>query len=101
MRLGCKSEPPSSEEQPVLLQYSVDGGSTWNMLEQFSFGENSRASHPSYVAIELPQHARTNSTKLRWWQPSFNGTFLEEWALDQVKLFDDINFFWMYIMKFF
>lgn len=91
LRLGCKSEPPSPEEQPVLLQYSVDGGSTWNMLEQFSFGENSRVSYPSYIAIELPQHARTNSTKLRWWQPSFNGTFLEEWALDQVFIGGDAN----------
>ncbi|KFM74530.1 Reelin, partial [Stegodyphus mimosarum] len=91
LRLGCKSEARSSEEQPVLLQYSIDGGSTWNMLEQFSFGENSRVSHPSYIAIELPHHARTNATKLRWWQPSFNGTFLEEWALDQVFIGGDAN----------
>ncbi|XP_054717283.1 reelin-like [Uloborus diversus] len=91
LRLGCKSEAPSSEDQPVLFQYSIDGGSTWNMLEQFGFGENSRVSHPSYIAIELPQHARTNSTKLRWWQPSLNGTFVEEWALDQVFIGGDAN----------
>ncbi|GIY36220.1 reelin [Caerostris darwini] len=91
IRLGCKSEAPSPEEQPVLLQYSVDGGSTWNMLEQFGFGESSKVSHPSYIAIELPHHARTNATKLRWWQPSFNGSFLEEWALDQIFIGGDAN----------
>ncbi|KAF8766780.1 Reelin like protein [Argiope bruennichi] len=91
IRLGCKSEPPSPEEQPVLLQYSIDGGATWNMLEQFGFGESSRVSHPSYIAIELPYHARTNATRLRWWQPSFNGSFLEEWALDQIFIGGDAN----------
>ncbi|XP_042898138.1 reelin isoform X2 [Parasteatoda tepidariorum] len=91
LRLGCKSSIPSAEEQPVLLQYSIDGGSTWNMLEQFSFGESARVSHPSYIAIELPHHARTNATKLRWWQPSFDGSFSEEWALDQVFIGGDAN----------
>lgn len=91
LRLGCQSKQPSVDENPVLLQYSVDGGATWNMLEEFSFGEGKRNPHASYIAIELPHHARSNSTKLRWWQPSFNGTFLEEWALDQIFIGGDAN----------
>ena len=69
------------------------------MLEQFSFGENDQASYPSYIAIELPHHARSNATKLRWWQPSFNGTFLEEWALDQVSNMLQNSLFLEYLQR--
>ena len=46
----------------------------------FNGGRNS----PMYVALEIPFKARTNATLVRWWQPSNQGSFLDEWAIDQV-----------------
>ncbi|XP_076339324.1 reelin-like [Tachypleus tridentatus] len=86
IKLGCESVPPSPTAQPVLLQFSVDGGVNWWLLEEFSFGNKEH-----YVALELPPHARTNTTRLRWWQPSINGIFLEDWAIDQIYIGGDVN----------
>lgn len=91
LKLGCGSRPSSPEEQPVLLQYSNNGGVTWDLLEEFGFGEETHDSFPAYIAIELPQRARTNSTQLRWWQPSSNGIFQEEWAIDHIFIGGDTN----------
>jgi len=36
------------------------------------------------VALPLPEGARSNATRFRWWQPSRNGLFTLGWALDHV-----------------
>lgn len=82
LRLGCKDSPPSTGTPPVYVQYSIDGGITWTTFEQFDF--SSESNQPEYIALHLPEKARMNSTQLQWWQPSIDGTFPEEWAIDQV-----------------
>ena len=69
--------------EPVLLQYSTNGGIVWQTIEQFSFSEYTVA--PKYIALHMPAKARTNSTRLRWWQPSTDGTYQQDWAIDQVN----------------
>ena len=82
IKLGCKAMDPDVNEEPVLLQYTTDGGITWITLEQFDFEIGSHS--PAYKVIKIPDQARTNATRLRWRQTSQDGTFLENWALDQV-----------------
>ena len=82
LRLGCKKITPNLSTFPVYLQYSNNGGISWTTIEQFDF--NKYSIKPTYIALHLPENARTNSTRIRWWQPSVDGTFLEDWAIDHV-----------------
>ncbi|KAK3103287.1 hypothetical protein FSP39_018199 [Pinctada imbricata] len=89
IQLGCKVAPPEETTFPVYLQYSTNNGITWTSIEQFDFNRGSNS--PSYVALHLPEKARTNSTIVRWWQPSLDGTFNDEWAIDQIYVGGDVN----------
>lgn len=82
LRLGCGKAAPDPRSQPVLLQFSVDGGLTWGLLQEFLFSNNSNQAR--LVALEIPLRSRTPSTRLRWWQPSENGHFYSPWVIDQV-----------------
>lgn len=83
LRLGCGKAAPDPRSQPVLLQFSVDGGLTWGLLQEFLFSNSSNQAR--LVALEIPLRARTPSTRLRWWQPSENGHFYSPWVIDQVQ----------------
>ncbi|XP_071271970.1 reelin-like [Salvelinus alpinus] len=82
LRLGCGKASPDPRSQPVLLQFSVDGGLTWGLLQDFLFSNSSNQAR--LVALEIPLRARTSSTRLRWWQPSENGHFYSPWVIDQL-----------------
>uniref|UniRef100_A0A3Q2U7U2 Reelin n=1 Tax=Fundulus heteroclitus TaxID=8078 RepID=A0A3Q2U7U2_FUNHE len=82
LRLGCGKAAPDPRSQPVLLQFSVDGGLTWGLLQEFLFSNTSNQAR--LVALEIPLRARTSATRLRWWQPSENGHFYSPWVIDQV-----------------
>uniref|UniRef100_A0A8C5WPT0 Reelin n=1 Tax=Laticauda laticaudata TaxID=8630 RepID=A0A8C5WPT0_LATLA len=81
MRLGCGKAVPDPRSQPVLLQYSLNGGLQWNLLQEFLFSNLSNIGR--YIALEIPLKARSPSTRLRWWQPSENGHFYSPWVIDQ------------------
>lgn len=83
LRLGCGKAAPDPRSQPVLLQFSVDGGLTWGLLQEFLFSNSSNQAR--LVALEIPLRARTPATRLRWWQPSENGHFYSPWVIDQVQ----------------
>ncbi|XP_033646479.1 reelin-like isoform X1 [Asterias rubens] len=82
IRLGCGQATPSIKNHPVQLQYSTNGGIIWNLIEEIDFNNRSKVS--KYVMLELPSSARSNITRIRWWQPSHEGSFLDEWAIDQI-----------------
>ncbi|XP_070558262.1 reelin-like isoform X2 [Ptychodera flava] len=88
IKLGCSFKPPSSKNHPVFLQFSVNGGLLWSTMEELHFMHDTNK--PSYIAVALPNAARTNSTRIRWWQPSTDGTFLDEWAIDQIFVGGDV-----------
>lgn len=81
LRLGCGKAAPDPRSQPVLLQFSVDGGLTWGLLQEFLFSNSSNQAR--LVALEIPLRARTTSTRIRWWQPSESGHFYSPWVIDQ------------------
>ncbi|KAJ6666292.1 hypothetical protein lerEdw1_000564 [Lerista edwardsae] len=83
MRLGCGKAVPDPRSQPVLLQYSLNGGLTWSLLQEFLFSNSSNVGR--YIALEIPLKARSASTRLRWWQPSENGHFYSPWVIDQAS----------------
>lgn len=86
LRLGCGKAAPDPRSQPVLLQFSVDGGLSWGLLQEFLFSNSSNQAR--LVALEIPLRARTTSTRIRWWQPSEDGHFYSPWVIDQVLQWD-------------
>uniref|UniRef100_A0A670J5G4 Reelin n=1 Tax=Podarcis muralis TaxID=64176 RepID=A0A670J5G4_PODMU len=89
MRLGCGKAAPDPRSQPVLLQYSLNGGLTWNLLQEFLFSNSSNVGR--YIALEIPLKARSASSRLRWWQPSENGHFYSPWVIDQILIGGNIS----------
>ncbi|KAG8142668.1 hypothetical protein E2320_005872 [Naja naja] len=55
MRLGCGKAVPDPRSQPVLLQYSLNGGLRWNLLQEFLFSNSSNIGR--YIALEIPLKA--------------------------------------------
>ncbi|KAK1334966.1 hypothetical protein QTO34_004540, partial [Cnephaeus nilssonii] len=89
MRLGCGKGVPDPRSQPVLLQYSHNGGLSWSLLQEFLFSNSSNVGR--YIALEIPMKARSASTRLRWWQPSENGHFYSPWVIDQILIGGNIS----------
>nr|XP_060484465.1 reelin [Panthera onca] len=89
MRLGCGKGVPDPRSQPVLLQYSLNGGLSWSLLQEFLFSNSSNVGR--YIALEIPLKARSTSTRLRWWQPSENGHFYSPWVIDQILIGGNIS----------
>ncbi|KAF3819050.1 hypothetical protein GH733_013200, partial [Mirounga leonina] len=89
MRLGCGKGVPDPRSQPVLLQYSLNGGLSWSLLQEFLFSNSSNVGR--YIALEIPLKARSASTRLRWWQPSENGHFYSPWVIDQILIGGNIS----------
>ncbi|ETE68854.1 Reelin, partial [Ophiophagus hannah] len=93
MRLGCGKAVPDPRSQPVLLQYSLNGGLRWNLLQEFLFSNSSNIGR--YIALEIPLKARSPSTRLRWsdatrfrWHQTAPFDKQQTWAIDNVYIGD-------------
>ena len=63
----------------VFVQYSVNGGATWYLLEQIR-------PPTTFRTIVLPLQAETKATRFRWYQPAARGDGLDKWAIDDVTV---------------
>lgn len=71
-------------EEPIYLQYSINGGIEWITIETFPFTRTLQPFQVNYIMIQLPEHARGPATRFRWWQPSNDGRYQLSWAIDQI-----------------
>jgi len=39
-----------------------------------------------FIHIVLPEKAKTESTRIRWWQPTHSGANVDQWSVDGVVL---------------
>ena len=69
---------PSNPAESVILQYSINGGASWDNLAILCYSQFLTATHVSY---ELTPQSQTTATRFRWWQPSHSGSRLDEWAI--------------------
>ncbi|XP_050716652.1 reelin-like isoform X2 [Eriocheir sinensis] len=83
IRFGCVEGNPVPDDGPVLLQYSIDGGVSWTLLAELA-ADPAEPRRTQHVTLNLPDFAKKNATRLRWWQPSHDGSFFSQWALDQI-----------------
>ena len=54
----------------VLLQYSVNGGISWLLLDEFYFPTSTDT---LFLHLPLPASAQSNATRYRLWQPYNSG----------------------------
>ena len=80
-RLGCPR--PTDSTKNIFLQYSTNGGVTWNLMQTipFFFGTS-----PAQQNVLFPNAAKTSSTRIRWYQPGASGSNLDVWAIDDVYI---------------
>lgn len=64
----CVGVPERSHS--VLLQYSVNGGISWLLLDEFYFPASTDT---LFLHLPLPASAQTNATRFRLWQPYNSG----------------------------
>ena len=81
----CSKQSNLTASEPILLRYSTNGGIHWNLIGRY----DARAfTEPKYVVVNIPYGAKTNSTRVQWWQPVSDHSHRVDWAVDQVnKLF--------------
>jgi hypothetical protein len=69
----------SDSQTGVYVQYSVNGGATWYLLERIR-------PPTSFKSIFLPVQTETTATRFRWYQPDAGGDGLQMWAIDDVSI---------------
>jgi len=71
-----------SSSEPVLFRYSTDGGIHWTLLGRYDV---QTFLTPNYVVVKIPYEAKTNATRIHWWQPIADDSHRTDWAIDQVN----------------
>lgn len=74
---------PNIRSKAVLLQYTLDNGIHWYLIQSHAPGDYSE---PTRVLYDLPQEAKGLGVRFRWWQPRHGGVNQDQWALDNVDL---------------
>ncbi|KAK7028235.1 hypothetical protein SK128_005962 [Halocaridina rubra] len=94
------AQPVPSRVYGILVQYSTNGGITWNLLKEMHYMSQPE---PIFVSINLGDFplTRMNATRFRIWQPRSEGTMEQPWAIDNIfiggmpvvpnVLYDDFN----------
>nr|XP_026690434.1 reelin [Ciona intestinalis] len=83
-RFSCNTNPgnPVNRDTGVMIDYSRNGGITWNALfELYNDGNNEES---RFVNIMLPRESRGVGVQIRWWQPSFTASGADDWAIDNL-----------------
>ena len=69
-------------ESPILLQFSLDKGITWSLLQTLS---EPSASLENYHII-IPQEAKYSQTRFRIWQPYAVADNYNIWSIDDLSI---------------
>ena len=67
----------------VVLEYSINGGSSWALMGQF---DNANYYSWTLISSPIPPGAQTAGTQFRWRQLSHSGNCCDHWALDDVMV---------------
>ena len=73
--------------EDVVLEYSVDGGLTWVLIQTFLQSDWDALNAWQCFSIPIPAAALTGSTMFRWIQPNYSAcTGCANWSLDDVQV---------------
>jgi gliding motility-associated-like protein len=88
-------EGPDEPQEGVYLQYSIDGGATWQTIHYFNpnGGYDAQLTNWNNWCFALPLAAATSSTMIRWHQDDVSGSEYDHWGIDNVTIIlNDPNF---------
>ncbi len=106
-------EGPDLAHEGISLQYSIDGGVTWNDIVYYSPGGFELPSNPGTTgsvvngqtpytswntySVAIPTAAETPNTILRWVQLNSSGTCCDNWGVDNINVLGTtmgLNYLW-------
>ena len=88
-------EGPDEPQEGVYIQYSVDGGATWNTINYFdpNGGNDPQLTNWNNYCFTLPPGAVTPNTIIRWHQDDVSDDIYDHWGLDNIAItLNDPNF---------
>ena len=95
MRYAIQSQPspcegPDQTNEGVYLDYSINGGATWQNINYWAPTNNGAAT--SYLTQwnqfceQIPAAAQTTATRFRWNQASATSAGYDHWGLDNIQI---------------
>lgn len=81
-------EGPDLPSEGVYLQYSTDGGATWNTISYHDplGGNDPTLTSWNNYCYPIPPGAMTTNTKIRWHQDAVSGADYDHWGIDNVEI---------------
>ncbi len=85
LKLGSGAAPCETTDsgEGVTLQYSTDGGATWEIIAYYTVGGYADFTR---IETEIPTAAQTAATRFRWSQIIFSGAGYDNWAIDNISI---------------
>ncbi|MGH0173039.1 UNVERIFIED_CONTAM: hypothetical protein FKN15_001929 [Acipenser sinensis] len=77
----CLGTEAPERSHSILLQSSVNGGISWQLLDEFYFPLTTDV---LFLHVPIPHAAQTNATRFRLWQPYNSGKKEEVWVIDDL-----------------
>ncbi len=92
IKFGTSSSPceDADASDEVVLEYSTDGGTTWNTIDTYQHTIGTW----TCFNVAVPAGAKTNSTLFKWEQPSHSGSGYDNWSIDNVRYIGDTTTNW-------
>ena len=84
-------EGPDEPDEGVFLEYSIDGGLTWVLINYFdpNGGNDPLLTNWNNWCFALPNAAITPNTIIRWTQTADSGAGYDHWGIDNVQIFQN------------
>lgn len=81
-------EGPDLPDEGVSVEYSINGGATWNLIEYYPPNGGTDPTRTSWTVYPLgiPAAAQTTSTQLRWIQNAASGAGNDHWGLEDIEV---------------
>jgi len=87
-------EGPDEPDEGVYIQYSTNGGATWNTIHYFNpkGGKKTELINWNNWCFQVPPEAITSNTSFRWFQDNDSGKDYDHWGIDNVQIVqNDVN----------
>jgi gliding motility-associated-like protein len=86
-------EGPDEPDEGVYLEYSTDGGATWQTIHYFdpNGGNDPLLTNWNNWCFQVPNGAITANTMFRWHQTADSGADYDHWGIDNVEIYQNDN----------
>ena len=83
------AEQPDAPIEDLKLYFSIDGGSTYNLLKSFD-SSDAALSNWTNISVSLPLGAKQDNVKLKFEQAGSSGPEYDHWAISNITFSNDV-----------